>query len=117
MKRNAILGTTVLLALACCGQAQTEETKCSTEMLKGTYGIQVSGTRPAPFVTPGRPGFAGQLEQVIGTVIQVFDGKGNFTQVDNLKGTVSGFIPDRPGKGTYVVNSDCSMIETIQPAP
>jgi hypothetical protein len=54
---------------------------------------------------------------VVGIVIIVFDGKGNFTQVDNVKRSVSGFTPDRPGKGTYVVNSDCSTIATVQAAP
>lgn len=117
MKQKTILGTTALLALACCAQAQTEEAKCTNETLKGAYGVQLTGVRPAPAVAPGRPGFIGMLEQVIGSVILVFDGKGTFTQVDNVKGTVSGFIPDRPGKGTYVVNPDCSYSTTVQPAP
>lgn len=118
MRQNVILGTTVILALAVCAQGQTEDnSKCGNDTLKGAYGVQLSGTRPAPFVALGGPGYVGQMEQVIGFDILVFDGKGNFTQVDNIKGTVSGFPPDRPGKGTYVVNPDCSVITTIQPAP
>src|SRR5437016_1131051 len=102
MKRRTILGTTVLLALACCAQAQTEEgAKCTTETLKGAYGVLLTGTNLAAVVAPGRAGFVGQLQQAIGTDIIVFDGKGNFTQVDNVKGTVSGLSPDRPGSGTY----------------
>jgi hypothetical protein len=54
---------------------------------------------------------------VVGVVIIVFDGKEHFTQVDNVKGSVSGFTPDWPGKGTYVVNSDCSKIATVLAAP
>jgi hypothetical protein len=115
VKRNMILKGTALLACAVCAQAQ--EAKCSNETLKGAYGLSLSGIGPAPFVPPGRPGFVGQLEQLNGVVIQIFDGKGNFTQVDNVKGTVSGYVPDNPGKGTYTVNPDCSMIQTVNPAP
>ena len=97
--------------------AQTEEPKCSNQTLTGSYGLLLTGTRPAPSVPSGRPGFAGQLEQVLGSVIQVFDGKGGFTQVDNVKGTISGIAPDRPGKGTYTVNPDCSVTQTVSPAP
>jgi hypothetical protein len=117
MKRNAILGATVL-ALACCAQAQTDDTgKCSAATLNGAYGVYLSGIGPAPSVAPGKPGFVGQTQMVVGVVIIVFDGKGNFTQVDNVKGSVTGFTPDRPGKGTYVVNADCSSIATVQAAP
>jgi hypothetical protein len=117
MNRNAILGTMVL-ALSWCAQAQTDGGgKCTNETLKGAYGVQISGTTPAPSVAPGKPGFVGQTEVVVGIVIIVFDGKGNFTQVDNVKGSVAGFTPDRPGKGTYIVNPDCSTIGTIQAAP
>jgi len=41
-------------------------------------------------------------------VIHTFDGKGNFTQVDNFKGSLSGITYDRPGGGTYSVNADCT---------
>jgi hypothetical protein len=57
------------------------------------------------------------MEEVSGVVVQVYDGKGSFTQVDNVKGTVSGITPDRPGKGTYTVNADCSGSSTVNPAP
>jgi hypothetical protein len=117
MKRNAILGTAIL-ALACCAQAQTDDSgKCTASTLNGAYGVLLSGTGPAPSVAPGKPGFTGQTQVVVGIVVIVFDGKGNFTQVDNVKGSVAGFTPDRPGKGTYVVNSDCSTIATVQAAP
>jgi hypothetical protein len=90
---------------------------CSNETLRGSYGLLLSGTRPAPSVPPGQPGFVGQFEQVYGSVVQIFDGKGNFTQVDNVKGTISGITPDRPGKGTYTVNPDCSLTQIVSPAP
>jgi hypothetical protein len=90
---------------------------CSNETLKGSYGLLLSGSRPAPSVAAGQPGFVGQFEQVYGSVVQIFDGKGNFTQVDNVKGSISGITPDRPGKGTYTVNADCSVTQIVSPAP
>jgi hypothetical protein len=95
--------------------ALTADQPCSNETLMGSYGLSIGGTRPAPFVTPGGAGFAGQFEQVLGTVIQIFDGKGNFTQVDNVKGTIAGIVPDRPGRGTYTVNPDCSETQVVSP--
>jgi hypothetical protein len=95
--------------------AQTVDQPCSNETLIGAYGLAIGGTRPAPFVPEGKPGYVGQFEQVLGTVIQIFDGKGTFTQVDNVKGTVAGLVPDRPGKGTYTVNPDCSETQIVSP--
>lgn len=88
---------------------------CGLDTLRGAYGLQISGTRPAPFVAPGGPGYVGQFEQIIGTVVQTFDGKGTFTQVDNVKGTIAGIVPDRPGRGTYSVNPDCSITQIVMP--
>jgi hypothetical protein len=88
---------------------------CSNETLKGSYGLAIGGTRPAPFVPAGAPGYIGQMEQVLGSVVQVFDGKGGFTQVDNVKGTVAGIVPDRPGRGTHSVNADCSVTQVVSP--
>ena len=93
------------------------EPACSLETMKGTYGVLLSGTRPAPSIPAGQPGFVGQIEQLYGSVIQVYDGKGNFTQVDNLKGAISGVSSDRPGKGTYTVGPDCSFTTLVNPGP
>jgi len=95
--------------------AQTADQPCSNETLKGAYGLSIGGTRPAPFIPPGKPGYVGQMEQVLGSVVQIFDGKGSFTQVDNVKGSIAGIIPDRPGKGTYMVNPDCSLTQVVSP--
>ena len=95
--------------------AQTTDQPCSNETLKGAYGLTIGGTRPAPFIPEGRPGYVGQSEQVLGSVVQIFDGNGNFTQVDNVKGTVAGMVPDRPGRGTYTVNPDCSVTQVVNP--
>jgi hypothetical protein len=77
---------------------------CSEATLRGTYGVQIQGTRLA---TPPAP--AGTVETVIGIIRRHYDGQGRFTQVNNEKGSVNGNGPvDREGFGTYVVNDDCS---------
>jgi hypothetical protein len=54
---------------------------------------------------------------VIGVVLRNYDGAGQFTQVDNIKGSMSGLAPDRPGFGTYEVNEDCTAVAHFQPGP
>jgi hypothetical protein len=84
---------------------------CSAKTLKGTYGIQMQGTRPVP------PALGGGVESVIGVVIRTYDGIGSFSQTDNIKGAVTGIAFDRPGHGTYEVNADCTAIIQLSPAP
>ena len=117
MKTNLLKSAGCLLLLGLSVQAQTEEPKCTNETLKGSYGLLLTGSRPTPVVPPGQAGYVGQMEQVAGIVVQTFDGKGNFTQVDNVKGTISGLAPDRPGRGTYTVNPDCSVTQVVMPMP
>ena len=77
---------------------------CGVATLRGAYGIQIQGTRLAPPPAP-----AGTVETIIGVLVRQYDGQGNFTQVNNEKGSVSGLGPvDREGFGTYQVNEDCS---------
>ena len=82
---------------------------CSVATLRGAYGIQVQGTRPA---APGGP-----TESVIGVVLRTYDGAGQFAQVDNVKGSITGMSPDRAGFGTYEVNDDCTAVALFQPGP
>lgn len=82
---------------------------CSDSLVRGTYAIQMQGTRPA---FPGGPD-----ETVIGVLIRLYDGKGNVTQVDNIKGSVSGWFPDRFGAGTYRVHDDCTVTIDFEPVP
>jgi hypothetical protein len=74
---------------------------CSKGSLRGSYGFQIKGTIV---------GFG-----PIGGIARVtFDGAGDFTQTDNV--TVNGFppiAPNRPGSGTYDVNSDCTGTQTL----
>jgi len=83
---------------------------CNARMLRGDYGIQMQGTRPVPPPTGG-------TESVVGVVLRSFDGFGNFTQVDNIKGSVTGIVPNRPGAGSYEVFPDCSGATYFQPDP
>ena len=82
---------------------------CSNMTIRGTYGVQIQGTRPS---APGGP-----IESVIGVVTRTYDGRGGFTQVDNVKGAISGTVPDREGFGTYEVRPDCTAIVHAQPGP
>jgi hypothetical protein len=42
---------------------------------------------------------------------------GNFTQIDNVHGSVTGIAPNRPGSGTYQVNPDCTFSTQFVPGP
>jgi hypothetical protein len=86
-----------------------ESRVCNVATIRGTYGIQISGTRPS---APGGP-----IESVIGVVVRHYDGQGQFEQVDNVKGSITGMVVDRPGFGTYLVNENCSGVAQAQPSP
>ena len=87
----------VLLLLAAgvqgSGTASSDEqvaaTHCGNATIRGTYGGNIQGTRPVP------PPLGGGTETVIGVVLRTYDGAGNFTQIDNVKGSVTGIEPDR----------------------
>ena len=83
---------------------------CTAGTLRGTYGIQMQGTRPVP------PPVGGS-QDLIGVVKRTFDGMGNFTQVDNVHHSVTGWTPDREGSGTYQVNPDCTFATQFVPGP
>ena len=100
------LGSSINDAGAHSGPSKWE---CNNRTIKGTYGIQMQGTRPAPDGTG--------IETLIGVVVRTYDGAGRFTQVDNVKGSVTGIVPDRPGAGTYKVNADCSAVTLFEPGP
>jgi hypothetical protein len=83
---------------------------CTNNTIRGTYGIQMQGTGPVPPPVGG-------TQTLIGVVTRTYDGMGNFTQIDNIHGSVTGWVPDRPGSGTYQVNPDCTAATQFQPAP
>lgn len=89
----------------------TRDIQCSNATLRGTYAIQMRGTGPVP------PPQGGGTQDLIGVIIRTYDGLGNFTQIDNVKGSVTGWVPDRPGSGTYQVNLDCTAVTYFVPGP
>ncbi len=84
------------------------QTFCGNSMIKGTYGIQMQGTNIAP---------NGQIQTLTGVVIRVYDGDGGVVQWDNIKGSITGMVPNRYGSGSYQVNDDCTVDIIFQPAP
>ena len=103
------------LPLAASWQNGDQSFACSNETLEGVYGLSISGTRPAPPPPSGTPNDSpGTIEQVIGVGTRTFDSNGNFSQVTNEKGSLSGIlVPNRALQGTYSVNPDCSGTTTL----
>ncbi len=78
---------------------------CSIHTLNGCYGSTITGTllpNPGPFAGP-----------VAGVVLQNYDGRGGFTQIDTV--TIGGVLvaSGRSSSGTYTVNPDCTGTKTI----
>ncbi|MBV8820404.1 MAG: hypothetical protein JO022_18735 [Acidobacteriaceae bacterium] len=95
------LGSALLFATAMWAQDAPFQTVCSNATLEGDYGFIITGMRPSG---PGGP-----VETIVGIAMTHFDGNGNLTQTDNIHGSISGVAtPNRPGTGTYTINSDCS---------
>jgi hypothetical protein len=132
MKKLALLSTlAVLVSVALLNHVQASNRKeqpmaaprqdpvealtCSSQTLEGVYGVSISGTRPAPPPPSGIPNYVpGTIEQVLGVDTRTFDGHGNFSQISNDKGSLSGVVaPNSPGHGTYTVNPDCSGTTTL----
>jgi len=99
-----------LSATAVSAGDQSSSRNCSAVTIRGNYGLQMQGTRPTP--PPNSV-----IETVVGVVMRNYDGYGNFTQIDNIKGSVTGIAPDRPGAGTYEVYPDCTGATWFQPDP
>jgi hypothetical protein len=101
----------VILAFAAAGTAAADKERriaCSDSLVRGTYGLQLHGTNLAP---------GGVQQALIGVVIRHYDGAGVVVQWDNVKGTVTGLVPNRYASGTYQVNDDCTVDITFNPAP
>ncbi len=114
---STVLATAALAGLAGArGFGQSEEgvvqehrqRPCSEATLRGDYGIQIQGIRPAgPGVT----------ESVVGVVIRTYDGEGGFTQIANLHGSISGTVHDLEGSGTYEVSPNCTGVAFVTAGP
>jgi hypothetical protein len=96
-----------IASLALTGAAwagNSDDYGCSNATLSGEYAFGVTAYTP-----PGLPN--GPPEVVAG--IEVFDGRGNFTQRDYMGDSLrlfgqSDFSPKGQETGTYVVNPDCT---------
>ncbi|MFO1305545.1 MAG: hypothetical protein U1F54_17595 [Burkholderiales bacterium] len=81
---------------------------CSDSLVRGTYAGQLSGKQTLP---------DGSVQDIIGVVIRLYDGKGGVAQWDNVKNSGTGYTPNRFGQGTYQVNDDCTVDVVFNPAP
>lgn len=98
--------TSVMFSAAGHIQAQAEDWRCNNELIRGTYGFTVQGTKL---------GGAGPTGQQVGVAITEFDGKGNLTQIDTvtIDGKVVADFTHTPATGTYEVNPNCTGTFTI----
>jgi hypothetical protein len=101
-------GLAVIVGLSLSGTAtaadQDGAAQCTNRTLRGDYGILVSGIRG---VGPG------VSESFVGTALRTYDGNGQFTQIDNGHGEITGFQRDVPAYGTYEVHPNCSGTSLI----
>jgi len=101
-------GLAVIVGLSLSGTATAANDDgprgCTNRTLRGDYGILVSGIRGLG------PGVA---ESFVGTALRTYDGDGQFTQIDNGHGEITGFRRDVPAYGTYEVHANCSGTSLI----
>ncbi|MHB8474660.1 MAG: hypothetical protein ACYDBZ_00010 [Steroidobacteraceae bacterium] len=97
----------VLLSGPVLAGAPDDGFACSNATLNGNYGFTITGIRPA---ARGLPQVA-----LVGTALTTFHGDGTFDQFDNLNvnSPEVTYQPDRPGLGSYSLNSDCSGTMTL----
>jgi hypothetical protein len=100
--------TLVLLAVGALGSAyaQSDSASCNNQLIAGTYGFTVQGTKL---------GGLGPTGLQVGVAMTQFDGKGGLTQIDTVTigGEVVADFTHTPATGTYTVNSDCTGTFTI----
>jgi hypothetical protein len=110
LSSRILLRTTPMMVLCCLlassasaiaqsddGTGRGQPFHCSNRTLHGDYGFTLIGE----ILGPGL--------QFRGVVMQHYDGKGSFLQVDHI--VLNGMPPAQewtPGTGTYAVNPDCT---------
>ena len=95
-------GLAVIVGLSLSGTATAANDNgpqgCTNRTLRGDYGILVSGIRGlGPGVT----------ESFVSSALRTYDGDGQFTQIDNVHGQITGFQQDVAAYGTYEVHANC----------
>ena len=96
---------TLLLAILMTGTGAANDAKskpCTDKTIEGSYGYTFIGSRPT-FPVPDSAIVEGR-----GVGIRIFDGQGNFTQIDSIKSVNRPALVDQSASGTYKVNSDCT---------
>lgn len=88
--------------------ADGHEPACSEATIAGDYGVQGTGTQQLP---------DGRIESWIGITLKNYDGAGNVTNLENVKGSIRGLATDRRSVGTYKVNADCTGSTRFEPVP
>jgi hypothetical protein len=109
MRRGVITFAIAAMAMFLAARhvhAQTEDWRCNNELIRGTYGFTVQGTKL---------GGAGPTGQQVGVAITEFDGKGNLSQIDTvtIDGKVVADFTHTPATGTYEVKPNCTGTFTI----
>jgi len=112
MKSNVTLTVGAIALLAALGsniswgvaaQADGSGPVCSTNTLRGDYGLVGTGVR----------GLGPGVSETFATISMVaYDGQGAFTAVGVSHGQVTGVREGLPVSGTYYVNSDCTGGQT-----
>ena len=100
-------GLAVIVGLSLTGTATAADDGawgCTNSTLRGDYGILVLGIRG---LGPG------VRESFVGTALRTYDGNGQFTQIDNGHGEITGFKQDVPAYGTNEVHANCSGTSLI----
>ena len=101
-------GLAVIVGLSLSGTATAAGPgECTNRTLLGDYGILVSGISGIRGLGPG------VTESFVGTALRTYDGDGQFTQIDNGHGEITGFRKDVPAYGTYEVHANCSGTSLI----
>lgn len=104
---KSILWAIVFVSLeAGAASAQSTTPACNDELIKGTYGFTIAGTKL---------GGLGPIGAQVGVAMTEFDGKENLSQIDTVTvdGKVVADFTHTPASGTYKVNPDCTGEFTI----
>jgi hypothetical protein len=90
----------------CAASAQSDSRLCTNELIRGTYGFTVQGTKL---------GGMGPTGQQVGVALTEFDGKGSLTQIDTvtIDGEIVADFSHTPATGTYAVSPNCTGTFTL----
>ena len=104
--RSNVCAMVVAAFAAVSAFAQSDSPACNNELIKGTYGFTVQGTKLAGLGPTGAQ---------VGVAMTEFNGHGGLTQIDTITidGKVVADFTHPPASGTYTVNPNCTGTFTI----